>query len=41
MILAMFLTMEYLKGKDSFWKPYIDVMNESDLVGFWDQDELE
>ena len=41
LILAMFLMMEHLKGGKSFWKPYIDVMNEADLVSYWDQDEIE
>lgn len=32
---------EYLKGPEkSFWWPYIDVMNESDLACFWKTEEL-
>jgi hypothetical protein len=34
------LLAEYLKGEKSFWHPYIDVMNESDLACFWTDDEL-
>jgi hypothetical protein len=39
--LAVFLISEYLKGSESFWWPYIDVMNESDLVSFWKPEEVE
>ena len=39
--LAIFLLAEYLKGPEkSFWWPYIDVMNESDLASFWTNEEL-
>jgi hypothetical protein len=39
--LAVFLLAEFLKGSQSFWSPYIDVMNESDLVSFWKPDEID
>lgn len=40
--LAIFLLSEYLKGPEkSFWWPYIDVMNESDIASFWSESELE
>jgi hypothetical protein len=38
--LAVFLLAEYLKGEKSFWHPYIDVMNESDIACFWTDEEL-
>jgi hypothetical protein len=39
--LAIFLLHEYLKGPErSYWWPYIDIMNESDLASFWSEDEL-
>jgi hypothetical protein len=40
--LAIFLIAEYLKGPEkSFWWPYIDVMNESDLVSYWSKEEID
>ena len=30
----------YLKKEKSFWWPYIEVMNESDLCCFWNEEEL-
>jgi hypothetical protein len=40
--LAIFLLSEYLKGSEkSFWWPYIDIMNESDLASFWKETELD
>lgn len=39
--LAMFLLYEYLKGEQSFWWPYMQVMNESDLTCFWSDEELD
>ncbi len=39
--LAVFLLAEAIKGQDSFWSPYIDVMNESDLVSFWKPEEVD
>jgi hypothetical protein len=33
--LTAFLLYHYLKGESSFWFPYINVMNKSDLIGFW------
>ena len=31
----------YLKGESSFWWPYLNVMNPSDLLGKWSQKEKE
>ena len=32
---------EFILGPEkSFWWPYIDVMNESDLASFWTPEEL-
>ena len=39
-MLATFLLYHYLKGEESFWHPYISVMNESDLVCDWSPDEI-
>ena len=39
--LGVFLISEYLKGPESFWWPYLDVMNESDLVSFWKSEEID
>ena len=41
LLLATFLLYEHLKGSASFWKPYIDVMNVSDLVCNWDPQIIE
>jgi hypothetical protein len=38
--LALFLMVESLKGQSSFWHPYIDVMNTSDLAYLWNDEEL-
>ena len=40
MLLATFLLYHYLKGPESFWYPYISVMNESDLVCDWTPQEV-
>lgn len=39
-MLATFLLYHYLKGPESFWFPYISVMNESDLVCEWSEREI-
>ena len=39
--LALFLLAEHRKGDSSFWWPYLEVMNESDLACFWEPHELE
>lgn len=39
MLMATFLMYEHLKGSASFWKPYIDVMNEANLVCDWSKEE--
>ena len=36
----MFLLHEQSKGTESFWHPYISVMNTADLVANWQQDEM-
>ena len=41
LLLAVFLLYHHLKGDESFWKPYLDVMNESDLVCNWEEGEME
>jgi len=38
--LSLFLMHEFLKGPTSYWWPYLDVMNESDLAYKWSDDEL-
>ena len=40
LLLATFLLYHYLKGPESFWYPYISVMNESDLVCDWSPEEI-
>mmetsp|Transcript_2543 Transcript_2543/g.3535 ORF Transcript_2543/g.3535 Transcript_2543/m.3535 type:complete len:313 (-) Transcript_2543:1488-2426(-) len=40
LLLATFLMFEYLKGTNSFWHPYISVMNESDLVSSWPASQI-
>ena len=39
--LCTFLMYHYLKGEDSFWWPYIQVMNTSDLCSHWPKEELD
>ena len=39
--LATFLLYHFLKGKDSFWHPYLSVMNESDITAYWQSSEIE
>ena len=39
MLLATFLLYEHCKGSESFWKPYIDVMNEALLVCDWPEED--
>jgi hypothetical protein len=49
--LATFVLYEMLKGnksirnqfsgKDSFWYPYFQIVNDSDLICFWSDEELE
>ena len=40
LLLAIFLLFHHCKGEASFWKPYLDVMNESDLVADWAPEEV-
>lgn len=40
LILASFLVKESLIGKNSFWYPYLQVMNTADLVSNWQSDEI-
>ena len=40
MLLATFLLYHLLKRESSFWKPYIDVMNDADLVCDWPEEEI-
>ena len=41
LLLATFLLYEHLKGADSFWQPYLRVMNVSDLACDWEAGELD
>lgn len=41
LLLATFLTHQSCLGEASFWKPYIDVMNEADLASNWSKTELD
>jgi len=40
MLLATFLLFHHLKGEASFWHPYINVMNISDIVSDWSDHEI-
>lgn len=40
MTLIVFIMSELVKGKDSFWHPYFEATNPSDLLSFWDMKEL-
>ena len=41
LLLATFLLYHHLQGPASFWHPYIDVMNTSDLVCNWQDCEID
>ena len=40
LILASYLLHNYLKGPNSFWHPYLQVMNEADLPSRWPDADL-
>lgn len=40
LILASFLTYHTLRGEDSFWYPYLQVMNVSDLPSSWPDEDI-
>lgn len=39
--LAVFLMFERSKGNKSFWHPYLQVMNQSDLLYDWTDDQID
>ncbi len=41
LVLASFLTQQTLLGENSFWFPYLQVMNTADLVSNWEKSEIE
>ena len=40
LLITTFLLHEHLQGDGSFWKPYIDVMFDAELVSNWSQDDV-
>ncbi len=38
--LVAFIMYELNKGEGSFWHPYFEATNASDLISFWDLEEL-
>ena len=38
--LIVFIMYEKLKGQDSFWAPYFNIVNPSDLPAFWSDEEI-
>ncbi len=38
--LIAFIMMERLKGERSFWKPYFDIVNFTDLPFLWSEEEV-
>ena len=41
LILAVFLFYEFLKEEKSFWYPYFQIVNFSDLPMCWTEDEVD
>lgn len=41
LMLASFILHEFLKGEDSFWYPYLEIINFSDIPMLWNADEIE
>mmetsp|Transcript_16029 Transcript_16029/g.15449 ORF Transcript_16029/g.15449 Transcript_16029/m.15449 type:complete len:97 (+) Transcript_16029:233-523(+) len=41
LVLITFLWYELLKGENSFYHPYFQIVNISDLPMFWEQEEVE
>jgi hypothetical protein len=40
-MLAAFVLHELLKGEDSFWYPYMEIINFSDIPMLWTEDEVD
>ena len=40
-ILIVFLIYEKLKGEESFWKPYFDVVDALPVTGTWKKETLD
>ena len=40
LILVLFVMYERVKGEDSFWHPYLDVLSPGIPTCYWDQDIL-
>lgn len=32
---------EMTKGEDSFWAPYFEITEKTDMVGFWNKEDLD
>ena len=41
LMLATFVLHEILKGEDSFWFPYLEIINFSDIPMLWSEDEID
>jgi hypothetical protein len=41
LVLIIFLFYEMLKGEDSFWHPYFQIINVSDLPMLWTDEEID
>lgn len=41
LMLASFILHEILKGEESFWHPYLEIINISDLPMLWSEEEVE
>ena len=39
--LIVYLWHEKAKGEDSFWKPYLDIVNFTDLPFLWEESEVD
>ena len=41
MVLIVFVAHEMTKGEKSFWYPYFQITEKTDLPAFWEEEELE
>lgn len=41
LVLIIFMFHEMLKGEDSFWHPYFEIINISDLPMLWTDEEID
>jgi hypothetical protein len=41
LILIVFLWFEKAKGEASFWKPYLDIINFTDLPFLWSDEDID